>query len=67
MTYPNDASLPDRGSEAASSDPVQLNIGYLIFALGAVVLAFSSMSLARTAWLPDCQYTVLGDVTGYCH
>jgi hypothetical protein len=67
MSDANDSKLQYDPSESNSSDQRKLNTGYFLFALAALALACSSMSLVHSASLPDCAYTAMGDVTGNCH
>jgi hypothetical protein len=67
MSYANDSNLQYDPSESNSSDQRKLNIGYFLFALAALALACSSMSLVHSDSPPNCAYTAMGDVTGNCH
>lgn len=67
MSRANDSTLQYEPSESHSCDQHKVNIGYFVFAVAALALACSSMSLVHSASLPDCAYTAMEYVTRDCH
>ena len=55
MSYANDSKLQYDPSESNSSDQRKLNIGYFLFALAALALACSSMSLVQELSVRDSR------------